>query len=216
MTGAGARGVELLKGCLNTRHGRTLSGQLTESPQDETRERMKYTSREALDSDVPRIHELVNSAYRGESSKKGWTTEADILGGQRIDPEALRTILADSSKTILCLIETPNKIIGTVCLERFEDERGVGVYLGMLTIEPTAQTAGLGKRLMQACEEFAKRWGGRRITLGVINVRTELMEWYERRGFVKSGLIEPFPYGDARFGEPKRPDLNFVMFEKPI
>jgi GNAT superfamily N-acetyltransferase len=177
---------------------------------------MKYTSREALGSDVARIHELVNSAYRGESSKQGWTTEADFLGGQRIDPEGIREILADPTKTILCLIDEAQKVVGTVCLERFEDERGVGVYLGMLTIEPTAQTAGLGKILMSASEKFAREWGAVRMTLGVIQLRVELMAWYERRGFVKSGDIEPFPYGDVRFGEPKRDDLHFVMFAKPL
>lgn len=177
---------------------------------------MNYTTRLALDSDVDRIHELVNSAYRGESSKRGWTTEADILGGQRIDPARIREILTNPAQAILCLIDDTQKIVGVVCLERVDGEGGVGVYLGMLTIQPTAQTAGLGKLLMRESEKFARAWGATYIELSVINLRPELMAWYERRGFKKTGDIEPFPYDDIRFGEPKRDDLHFVMFAKRL
>lgn len=179
-----------------------------------------YTTRKATEADVSRIHELVNSAYRGESSKKGWTTEADIVGGQRIDAEKIRELLRHHDKAILCLVESSSQneceTVGTVCLERFEDEVGIGVYLGMLTVQPTSQNAGLGKFLMSESETFARAWGATRMILGVINVRSELMLWYQRRGYEKTGEIKPFPYGDIRFGEPKRPDLNFVMFSKSL
>jgi GNAT superfamily N-acetyltransferase len=106
--------------------------------------------------------------------------------------------------------------MSSVCLDWFEDENGVGCYLGMLTVEPTSQTGGVGKQMMAAAEAAARAWGARRMTLGVINFRTELMAWYERRGYRKTGEILPFPYGDTRFGEPKRDDLHFVMFSKSL
>ncbi len=175
---------------------------------------MKNTVRRAENTDAPALNALVNSAYRGESSKKGWTTEADFLGGQRIDEARLLELMSDPANTILCMVDGTNVIIGTVSLEKFEDDNGVGCYLGMLTIQPTAQTIGLGKSLMLEAEEFARKWGAARMTLGVIQLRPELMAWYERRGYRKNGDIVAFPYGDTRFGEPKRDDLHFVMFEK--
>ncbi len=185
---------------------------------------MKYRVREANLSDTSKLHQLVNSAYRGDSSKQGWTTEADILGGQRIDEARLTEILKDPKQTILCLIADRNTdaqigsedILGCVCLEKTEDERGLGCYLGMLTINPAAQAVGFGKILLSESEAFAQSWGAKFLEISVIQVRTELIRWYERRGFQATGAVEPFPYGDARFGLPKRDDLHFVMFAKPL
>ncbi len=175
---------------------------------------MKTTFRAALESDVSALHALVNSAYRGESSKAGWTTEADFLGGQRIDPERLTELIRDPRQTILCLFDESNRLIGTVCLERTDGGRAF--YLGMLTVNPSLQTAGLGKKLMIHAEAFAIQAGAVEMTLGVVSPRVELMAWYERRGYKKTGQTLPFPYGDVRFGEPKRDDLHFVMFAKPL
>lgn len=177
---------------------------------------MKFVFRPAVPADVPEIHQLVNSAYRGESSKKGWTTEADILGGQRIDEERLHEMLQEENQTLLCMFDERGDLCGSVSLERFEDDKGKSCYLGMLTIRPTSQAGGLGKQLMQEAEKFAKSRGANRMTLGVIQLRTELMAWYERRGYTKTGEREEFPYDDIRFGEPKRDDLFFVMFEKML
>ena len=175
---------------------------------------MNYTFRKATEFDVPNLHALVNSAYRGESSKLGWTTEADFLGGQRIDPERLLELIRDTKQTILCAFDDSDRLVGTVCLERTDG--GESYYLGMLTVQPTLQTAGLGKQLMMKAEEFARESGARVMSLGVVSPRLELMAWYERRGYAKTGEILPFPYGDTRFGEPKRDDLHFVMFEKVL
>ncbi len=177
---------------------------------------MKITVRRAEKTDAAVLNTLVNSAYRGESSKKGWTTEADFLGGQRIDEAGLLELINHPTKAILCMVDETKAIIGTVSLERFEDAIGVGCYLGMLTIRPTAQATGLGKNLMLEAEAFARKWGAVRMTLGVIQLRPELIAWYERRGYKKNGEIVAFPYGDVRFGEPKRADLHFVMFEKSL
>lgn len=164
----------------------------------------------ATPSDIPEISKLVNSAYRGETSRAGWTTEADFLDGQRTDIEALRDHLQDG--TILQLRED-GELIGCVYLE--EAEAGV-YYLGMLTVKPHLQAAGLGREILQKGEAYAKAKGARRIHLQVLHVRDTLISWYERRGYKPNGKTEPFHYGDARFGLPLRPDLYFIQFEKPL
>jgi GNAT superfamily N-acetyltransferase len=171
----------------------------------------------AEEADLNELAALVNSAYRGESSRAGWTTEADFLDGQRTDPEALAEALKDMRRIILCLREEARgPIVGCVALERFSDARGKGCYLGMLTVKPTLQGKGLGKVLLGRAEEFARAGDATRMALGVIQLRPELMAWYERNGYVRTGETKPFPYNDPAAGTPKRPDLHFVLFEKQL
>lgn len=177
---------------------------------------MEYRCEEAKNTDVARIERLVNSAYRGESSKAGWTTEADLLGGLRIDSERIREILQDPNQRILCLKDATNHIVSVVNLKRNQDAQGISCYLGMLTVEPLTQAKGIGRTMLSFAEDYARDWGATRITLTVIQVRTELIGWYERRGYRKTGELEAFPYGDTRFGEPKRDDLHFIVFEKQL
>jgi ribosomal protein S18 acetylase RimI-like enzyme len=141
------------------------------------------------------------------------------MGGLRTDPERLASELSDgSNRTLLFLREVSTRaMVGCVFLERFEDEAGVGCYLGMLTVSPTLQDQGLGRLLLDHAEEYAKKtWGASRMTLGVIQLRESLMAWYERRGYKKTGMTKPFPYDQLTTDAPKRNDLYFVMFEKPI
>jgi ribosomal protein S18 acetylase RimI-like enzyme len=153
---------------------------------------------------------LINSAYRGESSRKGWTTEADLLGGQRTDADALFEMLADPSQAFLIFKQT-QKIIGCVLLKN-ESPWG---YLGMLTVDPTQQSQGLGKSILAQAEFWAKEhWSTKSIWMTVITQRTELIDWYLRRGYLKTALRLPFPQHDPRFGIPKRQDLEFVRLEK--
>lgn len=160
---------------------------------------------------------LVNSAYRGDSSRKGWTTEAEYLDGQRTDEKSLAKELDGHNKTVLCVRnKKTSEIIGTVFLEQFMDDKGPNCYLGMLTVKPTLQNSGLGRWILSEVEDYMRQKGVRRITLGVLNPRHELMAWYERRGFVKNGITEEFPYGQDQFGLPKIKGLHFVMFEKTI
>ena len=178
----------------------------------------KYVFSKCGDADLEAIAALVNSAYRGESSKAGWTTEADILGGQRTDAATLRENLGDGTqKVILCARDRDSgELVASVWLDRVEDSRGPGCHLGMLTVKPTLQTGGLGKLLMKEAEAFAqKTWGASWMTLEVIQLRTELMAWYERRGYKKTGVIKPFPMNDPRFGIPKV-ELQLVVFEKKL
>ena len=172
--------------------------------------------RPATAADVDALHALVNSAYRGDSSKAGWTSEADLLDGQRTDPEGLRETIAAPGSVIL-VHEEAGDLIACVNLERTDDASGTACYLGMLTVKPTRQASGLGRQLLAASEAFARdEWKARLVHMTVIVQRAELIAWYERRGYTRTGLLERFPYGDARFGLPRRDDLQFEVLEKVL
>ena len=166
------------------------------------------TIQTATESDAPALNTLINSAYRGDSSKKGWTTEADLLGGIRTDEAAIRTMLQTPNVTMLTY-EDAGQLIGCVYLEQKDND----LYLGMLTVSPDVQANGIGKQLMAAAEQIAIDIHCRAITMTVISVRHELIAWYERRGFRATGETKPFPMDDPAFGLPKQP-LEFVVMEK--
>ena len=160
--------------------------------------------------DVPELNILVNSAYRGESSKKGWTTEEHLLGGIRTDEGDLSTLLQKENVTILKFTDS-GKIIGSVYLEKQADK----LYLGMLTVSPELQGGGIGKKLMQAAEDLAKENNIPKVSMTVISVRKELIKYYERRGYNHTGETKPFPMNDPKFGLPKQ-DLEFIVMEKEL
>ena len=164
----------------------------------------------SLLEDIPALVKLVNSAYRGKSSKKGWTTEADLLEGTRTDALVLASIFQSPSDTILKCCDTNNRIVACVHLQ----EQDKKIYLQMLTVSPEMQTAGIGKKLLIAAEEYATDHACHTIVMTVISVRHELIEWYERRGFTRTGQTKPFPK-DSRFGIPKQ-ELEFILMEKII
>ena len=166
--------------------------------------------REATAADVAALERLVNSAFRGDSSRAGWTTEADLLDGQRVDGAGLAQTIATPDHVIL-VAERDGELVGCVHLQR----RGEDCYLGMLTIRPTAQGAGLGSRLLEAAERWAAaHWSSETVTMTVIAQRAELIAWYERRGYRRTGEQRQFPYGNPRFGLPRRPDLIFEVLRK--
>ena len=171
-------------------------------------EEMTITS--ALNADIPDLVLLVNSAYRGDSSKKGWTTEADLLDGVRVIPETLLEQMNTPGQHFLKATYLSGNIIGCVSLL----EKSNKIYLGMLTVEPTIQGAGIGKKLMQASEDFARKLGKTHIEMTVISVRAELIAYYERRGYQHTGEKRPFP-NDPKFGIQKQP-LEFIVMEKKL
>ena len=168
--------------------------------------------RSATLADIDAIVALVTSAYRGDASRAGWTTEADLLDGNRIDPEVLRADLARPRSRVL-LVEADD---GLHACAHVADEDGAG-YFGMFAVRPGLQGAGLGKRLLAECESIVgDEWGLPVMRMTVIDVRDELIAFYQRRGYRRTGQFKPFPYGDARFGQPKRDDLRFEVLEKPL
>jgi len=171
-----------------------------------------FALRLATASDVPALVALVNSAYRGESSRAGWATEADLLVGTRIDEARLAATIATDGNVVL-VHEEDGDIIACVHLER----RGANGYLGMLTTKPTLQAKGIGRRMLGSAEAWAaEHWQSQEMHMTVIVQREALVAWYERRGYARSGDTKPFPYGDERFGIPTRQDLAFHVLKKAL
>jgi len=171
------------------------------------------TFRPAAPDDVPALHRLIESAYRGDSAKAGWTHEADLLGGQRTDEAELRDILADASRVLL-LAEIDGVLTG--CVQVAKQGEGLA-YLGLLTVDPRRQAGGLGRWLIAAAEaEAIDRFGATRMEMTVIRQRVELIAWYERRGYRLTGETRPFPLDDERFGLPLTRELEFVVLEKAL
>jgi ribosomal protein S18 acetylase RimI-like enzyme len=163
-------------------------------------------------ADTPRIVSLVESAYRGDVSRVGWTTEADLLDGQRTDIEEVTALLSDAQVRLI-LATVNDEIVGCVVVRREAN----GAYIGMLAVSPTQQAAGLGRRLLQEAETRARtEFGATQIRMTVIQQRRELIGWYERRGYCVTDHTEAFPYGNPRFGLPKREDLRFVVLQKTL
>ncbi|MFK7841553.1 MAG: GNAT family N-acetyltransferase [Sphingorhabdus sp.] len=163
--------------------------------------------------DIPALHALVESAYRGESAKQGWTHEADLLDGQRTDAKALRAIITDRRQVIFLAKKGP-AIAGCVQLSNIGNRLA---YLGLLTVDPALQAAGLGKELLLQSEQHVREhWQAEAIEMTVIRQRADLIAYYERRGYVLTGEHRPFPHGDARFGLPKSSKLEFAVLRKPI
>lgn len=165
----------------------------------------------ASDSDLDALHALIHRAYRGESAKAGWTHEADLLEGQRTDPESLAAMLASESDTIL-VARDGNALAGCIAVTARPD--GLA-YVGMVTVDPIRQAGGLGRQLLAAAEQFAVNGGSNVAEMTVISRRAELIAWYQRRGYRLTGERRPFPMTDPRFGLPKA-DLEFVVLAKPL
>jgi ribosomal protein S18 acetylase RimI-like enzyme len=161
-------------------------------------------------SDAYALNKLVNSAYRGDSSKQGWTTEADLLDGTRIDEAALLDLIEKPDTTILTYKEL-DSLLG--CVELRKD--GAKLYLGMLSVRPNTQGKGIGKKLLAEAETYAHAQGCEKIYMTVISVRQELIDWYVRHGYQLTGEKKPFTVPDARWGLPKQ-SLEFVVLEKLI
>lgn len=158
--------------------------------------------------DISALNNLVNSAYRGESSRKGWTTEADLLGGIRTSEKGLLETI-QTHKTFILKFSEEGEILGCVMLLTKEN----ALYLGMLTVSPELQGSGIGKKLLKSAEIFAQENNIPKIEMTVISIRLELIAWYERHGYVKTGETKPFPMNNPDFGEPKQ-HLEFIMMEK--
>ena len=163
-------------------------------------------------TDVDAIVALVQDAYRGDASRLGWTTEADLLDGQRTDREEVEALLRGPSSRIV-LAHADGQLVGSVLLEL---SPGL-VYVGMVSVRPALQARGVGRALLAECERIARHeQPGSRLRMTVIGQRSELIAWYERRGYRRTGERAAFPYGQPRFGLPRRADLYFEVLEKDL
>ena len=168
--------------------------------------------RAATTDDIDAIVALVESAYRGDASRQGWTTEADFLDGRRTGADDVSACLERERSRIL-LAEREGELLACA---HVAEEDGAG-YFGMFSVKPDLQGGGIGKHVLAEAERIARdEWHLPAMRMTVIDIRDELIAFYERRGYRRTGIVKPFPYGDARFGLPLRDDLRFEVLEKEL
>lgn len=169
--------------------------------------------RAATPADIPAIVALVESAYRGDASRQGWTTEADMLEGRRTGADDVGECIA-RERSVLLLAHDADGVL--LACAHVAEENGAG-YFGMFSVVPTLQGGGIGSRVLAEAERLVREdWGLPAMRMTVIDIRDELIAYYTRRGYARTGQIKPFPYGDERFGIPKRDDLRFEVLEKTL
>jgi N-acetylglutamate synthase-like GNAT family acetyltransferase len=168
--------------------------------------------RRAVAADIPGLLGLIHSAYRGASSRAGWTTEADLIDGSRTTAELLAADLADPAVTVL-VAEDAGGLLGCCAVT---DRGGGTAYFGTFAVRPTAQGGGVGSQLLTAAMARARAAGAVRMEMTVLAQRPELLAWYGRRGFASTGERRAFPYGDERYGSPLRDDLEFTVLRASL
>ncbi len=172
--------------------------------------------RHANPSDADALVALVESAYRGDASKQGWTTEADMLGGRRTGADDILACIERPQSVILVAERAADARDELLACAHIAVEDGAG-YFGMFSVRPHLQGGGVGKVVIAEAERIVRDdWKLPAMRMTVIDIRDELIAFYERRGYRRTGIKKPFPYGDERFGLPKRDDLRFEVLEKAL
>lgn len=172
----------------------------------------ELTFRPATTADVPHLVALVESAYRGESSRTGWTTEADLLDGSRTDEDDVTAAVTGPGSRMI-VAERAGELIACCQVQH----RETYAYFGMFAVRPGAQGGGLGKLVLAEAERVAlEEFGVPAMRMMVLRQRGDLIAWYVRRGYLRTGQTQPFPYGDERFGKPRTGDLEFEVLTKGL
>ena len=157
--------------------------------------------------DVPALHALAQSAYRGDAARAGWTHEADLVEGERIATEELARIIADPDERLLVAPAADGTLAGCVRVTREGDGAAM---LGLLAVDPATQANGLGKRLIAAAEAIARQdFAATTMRMTVIARREELIAYYLRRGYAPTGEVKPFVVVTD-------PPLTMVVLAKPL
>ncbi|KAM0345496.1 hypothetical protein ACHAPU_006423 [Fusarium lateritium] len=195
---------------------------------------MSLTFRPATPTDIPQLLPLIISAYRGPTSGAGWTTEGHLLADERISAETLRSKITDPSGVVFVAFASSPSSTGTstpeseaetdgdsgsrlvACCEVLEKSDNKA-YFGLFAVSPKLQAGGIGRQVLEYAENHAKRqWGAKTMVMHVIWTRAELIAWYIRRGYVRTGEKSPFPYAELVNGKALRDDLYFDHLEKEL
>lgn len=164
---------------------------------------------EATKQHIPDIVELVNLSYRSQDLR-GWTSEADVIEGDRISAQQLQDLFIADSKILLWFDAA--ELIACVHVQKHKDQ----AYIGMLTTHPQWQNQGLGKQVLQFAEDFAQaNFAVIGFKMSVLSCRTELIEFYLRRGYMLTGETEDYPI-DANVGQPLFEDIRLLHLNKLV
>jgi len=171
--------------------------------------------RVAAPADAPLLQPLVQSAYRGDSSRLGWTTEAELLAGERIDVAGIAAKITAPGSAVLMATDADGVLVG--CCEVLKRSANVA-YFGMFAIDPLRQAGGLGRQVLAYAERYCEeQWGTQKLEMNVIWVRKELISWYQRRGYRVTGERKEFPYHELKDeGLALKDDLHFEVLEKVL
>lgn len=165
---------------------------------------------QATAGDIPRIVALLNMSYRGERSRKGWTTEADLIAGDiRSNEEDVTNVMNEDGSFFLLYKDDDGSVSGCLNVKK-QDKR---VYIGMFAVEPEFQGKGVGGALLNAAETYATWSGCRSMYMYVISIRDALIAWYKRKGYSDTG--ERVPFYENFTGKHLRP-LEFAILEKVL
>ncbi|KAK1598928.1 acetyltransferase [Colletotrichum navitas] len=184
----------------------------------------RLSFRPATPADVPVLLPLIRSAYRGESSRRGWTTEADLVADKRIDEAGLLAKIAEPEGVVLVVTDAADAAAAAssapplACCEVARSGTDPAVaYFGLFAVDPARQAGGVGRAVLAHAEAFARgTLGARRMEMCVIWTREELVAWYGRRGYARTGERREFPYGELVDGQALRDDLWFEVLEKEL
>jgi len=169
---------------------------------------------DATARDVAAIVGLVESAYRGDASRAGWTTEADLLDGRRTDTDEVAQLIAARDSYVMVVRDAEDALFGCCHIKRKDDATA---YFGMFAVSPTQQGGGIGGLLLTAAEARVRElWSSSRMEMTVLGQRADLISWYERRGYAATGHTFAWPHTSETFGIPRRDDLFFATLAKDL
>jgi predicted N-acetyltransferase YhbS len=171
---------------------------------------MNLTLRHATPADADAIAALVNAAYRPAKGQQGWTHESALVAGLRTDTAKVLAVLARADSVMLVALHA-GAIVACVHVER----EGSSAGIGMLAVAPAQQGKGAGHWLLCEAERVAVHtFGAHTLKLVVISARQELVSFYARRGYRKTGAVSPYPAAQG-FGTPLSAGLTIEVLEKP-
>ncbi|TQN64616.1 IAA acetyltransferase [Colletotrichum shisoi] len=167
------------------------------------------TFRIATPDDAPQLQQLVQAAFRAEDSRAGWTADMELGRSFHYSVEEVLKTINNPEAVVIMAIDQDGVLVGSV--DAIKRANGLARF-AMLSVDPTRQRGGVGRRLLAHAEEHARQWGVDTFGLNALSSRASLLEWYGRCGYIKTGETSPFPVD--RFPQLDLPkDLCFVELE---
>ncbi|KAH8734223.1 acyl-CoA N-acyltransferase [Ilyonectria robusta] len=164
--------------------------------------------------DASQLQAMVESAFRAEDSRQDWTADMKLGESFRLDVKEIITQINKPDGAILMATDNNNNaLVGSVEVFKRSDDLA---RISMLAVDQTCQRGGIGRQVLAYAEDYCqKTWGVNKLGLNALETRQELIKWYMRRGYEKTGETSPFPRD--RVAELDLPeDLCFIELEKDV